>query len=749
MAVNTLTTDTATPASPPSGVNSDISSDGYEVIPGWDTRTDPLPEHLDPELLIRAYEFSERAHRGQKRHSGEDYVSHCVEVAKILAGLRLDPTTIVGGLVHDVIEDTPVTIPDIEREFGKEVAEIVNGLTKLESLPVHTPQDRQVENYRKLLLSIAKDARVIIIKLADRLHNMRTLESLREDKRRRISQETRDLYAPLAHRFGMAKIRWELEDLAFKYLEPEDYRKLARLVAQKRAERNELIERMAGPLKKELERAGIHDVEVTGRPKHLWSIYKKMQKRHKPYEEIYDLLAIRVQVNTVPDCYHTLGIIHDGWTPLQERIKDYIAQPKSNGYQSLHTTVFGPGKQLFEIQIRTREMHRTAEFGIAAHWRFKENAKSADELDRHLQWFRQILELQLDAKTPDEFLEFLKLDLYQDEIFVFTPTGDVIQLPKGATPLDFAFAVHTEVGLHCLGARINGRIAPLSRELKNSDTVEIMTSPTARPSRDWLAHVRTGRARHRIRQRLKIEEQKASLKLGRDLIERDFKRRKLSKVTDAQLEAAAKALNFRDANYLIVAVGNGEVSMPVLIRQVYPDLEVADSPRPSRIERLVDRVRGSGKGVRIQGADGILVRYAQCCQPVPGDEVSGYVTRGRGVSIHRSDCPNLLLLEDEPERRLEIDWHEVQGERFIVRLALEATDRRALYSDIATAVSTTGTDIRSLELRSRDARVTGAVEVEVENLPHLEKILRAIRRVKGVTEVSRREHILTHDDDED
>lgn len=717
-----------------------------EIIPGWNIDADPLPDHLDPELLKKAYEFSERAHHGQTRNSGEAYVTHCVEVGKILAGLRLDTTTIVGGLVHDVIEDTPATIADIEREFGKEVAAIVDGLTKLESLPVHTPQDRQVENYRKLLLSIAKDARVIIIKLADRLHNMRTLDSLRDDKRRRIAQETRDLYAPLAHRFGMAKIRWELEDLSFKYLEPEEYKKLARLVAQKRAERDELIGRMAGPLIEDLNRAGITDIEVTGRPKHLWSIYKKMQKRNMPYEEIYDLLAIRVLVNTVPDCYHALGVIHDGWTPLQERIKDYIAQPKSNGYQSLHTTVFGPGRQLFEVQIRTRDMHRTAEFGIAAHWRFKEDAKNADELDRHLQWFRQILELQLDAKTPDEFLEFLKLDLYQDEIFVFTPTGDVIQLPKGATPLDFAFAVHTEVGLHCLGARINGRIAPLSRELKNSDTVEIMTSQNARPSRDWLAHVRTGRARHRIRQRLKIEEQKASLKLGRDMLERDAKRRKLPKYTDQQLDAAAAALKLRDANYLIVAVGNGDVSLTDVIREIHPEMEIKEPAKPTRIERLVDRVRGSGKGVKIQGADGILVRYAQCCQPVPGDPVSGYVTRGRGVSIHRSDCPNLLLLEDEPERRLEIDWEEVQGERFHVRLAVEATDRRALYSDITTAVSTTGTDIRSLELRSRDSRVTGAIEVEVENLPHLEKILRAIRRVKGITEVSRRERLMTDDD---
>ena len=407
-----------------------------------------LPERLDHELLMRAYRFSETAHLGQKRLSGENFVSHCVEVAKILAELQLDTVTVASGLIHDIVEDTNVSVAEVETHFGPEIAQIVDGLTKIGHLPINSSQDRQVENYRKLLLSIAKDARVIIIKLADRLHNMRTLDYLPAEKRRRIAQETRDLYAPLAHRFGMARMRWELEDLAFKHLEPNEYKSLAKLVSKRRGEREATIGSLRDPLQELLVRAGIPNVEVTGRPKHLWSIYKKMTKWDKPYEEIYDLMAIRVLVDTVPDCYHALGVIHEKFTPLQERIKDYVGQPKSNGYQSLHTTIFGPAKQLFEIQIRTREMHRTAEYGIAAHWRFKENAKNADELDRALHWFRQVLELQLDAKTPDEFLEFLKLDLYQDEIFVFTPTGDVIQLPKGATPIDFAFAVHTEVGLH-------------------------------------------------------------------------------------------------------------------------------------------------------------------------------------------------------------------------------------------------------------------------------------------------------------
>ena len=713
-----------------------------ERIPGWEDAFEI--ERLDRDLLARAYKFSEEAHRGQMRLSGEPFVSHCIEVAKILADLQLDSVTVACGLIHDVVEDTRITVPDVEREFGKEMAGIVDGLTKIAKLPTGgTKEERQVESYRKLLLSIAKDARVIIVKLADRLHNMRTLDALPDEKRKRIAAETRDLYAPLAHRFGMAKMRWELEDLSFKHLESEEYRALAKKVAQKRGQREQLIALFREPLEKALREASIKEFEVTGRPKHLWSIYKKMLQRQKPYEEIYDLLAIRVLVNTVPDCYHALGIVHDRWTPVQERIKDYIAQPKSNGYQSLHTTVFGPGGQLYEVQIRTREMHRTADFGIAAHWLYKENAKSADELDRQLTWFRQVLELQLDAKTPDEFLEFLKLDLYQDEIFVFTPTGDVIQLPKGATPIDFAFAVHTEIGLHCAGAKINGRIAPLSRPLRNSETVEIIRSPTAKPTRDWLAHVRTGRARHKIRQVLKREEHQSAQKIGQEIFERELRRRRLAKPTDEDLLKAAKGLGLNDPTHLMASIGQGDVQVLAVLKQLHPELESPEPPKPpSVLERFVDRVRGS-KGVKIQGVDGVMVRYAQCCQPVPGDPVVGYVTRGRGVSIHRADCPNLLLLAHEPERRLEIDWQEAEGERFMVRLALEASDRRGLYADLASAVTGTGTDIRSMDLRTMDGKVNGSVVVEVENLTHLEKIMKAARRVKGVSELTRRERIAT------
>jgi GTP diphosphokinase / guanosine-3',5'-bis(diphosphate) 3'-diphosphatase len=721
-----------------------------ELMPGWGPGD--LPARLNRDLLLRAYRYSARAHTGQKRRSGEDYVVHCVQVARILADLQLDSTTIAAGLIHDVVEDTEITVQDVEREFGPEIAQIVDGLTKIATLPSASKEERQIETYRKLLLSVAKDARVIMIKLADRLHNMRTLEWMPEEKRKSISEETRDIYAPLAHRFGMARVRWELEDLAFKHLEPEEYRSLARLVSTRRGEREEMIAQITEPLLQALGDNGLPHAEVAGRPKHLWSIWKKMQKRNKPYEEIYDLHAIRVLVNTIPECYVAFGVVHSRFQAVENRFKDFVQKPKSNGYQSIHTTIFGPRKQMFEIQIRTHEMHQTADYGIAAHWLYKEGKEGATkqpgELDRHFSWFRQLMEFQVETKSADEFLEFLKLDLYQDEIFVFTPTGDCVQLPKGATPIDFAFAVHSAVGMRCQGAKVNGRITPLSKPLKNSETVEILTSPSAKPSRDWLAHVRTSRARSKIRQYLRAEEQVTSQKLGREILDRELRRRRLSKATDEHLGAIAKPLNLTDAVHVLSAIGQGEVAIKDVIKLLHPAADDAQEvAKPSVIERIVDRVRGTGsdRGVKIQGVDGVMVRYAQCCQPVPGDEVVGYVTRGRGVSIHRGDCPNLLPLAHEPERRLEIDWQEKFGERFTVRLALEGTDRRGLYADVASAVSSTGTDIRQMELKAVDSRAVGAVLVEVENLAHLQQILKAVRRVKGITEVARRERISTEE----
>jgi GTP diphosphokinase / guanosine-3',5'-bis(diphosphate) 3'-diphosphatase len=694
-------------------------------------------ERLDASRIERALRFSAAAHRGQKRMSGEDFVEHSIAVATILTGMLVDTTSICAALLHDVVEDSDVTAEEIGKEFGREVADLVDGLTKISHLSFRSSAEEQSENYRKLLISVARDARVIIIKLADRLHNMRTLQHLPEDRRERIATETREIYAPLAHRFGMANVKAELEDLAFKFLEPDEYQYLAQQVAAKRAEREQMIDRLRVPLEQELRRAEITAVEVSGRPKHLWSIQQKMRKRNKPFDEIYDLMAMRVIVGTVPECYHALGLIHHVWTPLQERIKDYIASPKSNGYQSLHTTIFGPGGQLFEIQIRTREMHRTAEHGIAAHWLYK--GESTDPVGDQLTWFRQLLELQQESHSAEEFLEFLKVDLYHDEIFVFTPQGDVKQLPKGATAIDFAFHVHTDVGLHTSGAKVNGRIAPLHRELKNGDTVEILTQPQAKPSRDWLSHVRTGRARSKIKQWIRQEEQAVSSQLGREILARELKRRRLDAPTVDQTDRAARALNLTDAEALEVSLGRGDLAIGQVMRALFPDLPPdALQERPATaFGRVMSRLR-LGRGIRIQGVDGLMVRYAQCCQPVPGDQVVGYVTQGRGISIHRADCPNLLTIADTG-RRVEIDWQEQSGETFAVRLVVTGEDRRGLYADAMQAISQSGTNIRGADLQSKDGSVFGTIYVEVDNLTHLAKVLRALRRVKGIATVERRE----------
>ena len=710
-----------------------------DLAPEFRSALERHADRLDLELIDRALRFSASAHRGQKRMSGEEFISHSIAVATILIGQFVDSTSIAAALLHDVVEDADVRGEDIAAEFGAEVAGLVDGLTKIAHLTFRSTAEEQVENYRKLLLSIAKDARVIIIKLADRLHNMRTLEHLPAEKRARIATETREIYAPLAHRFGMAGVKAELEDLAFKFLESEEYSSLARQVAAKRAEREEMIATLQGPLEEELRRAGIEEFDVSGRPKHLWSIAQKMRRRNTPFEAIYDMMALRVIVPTVPDCYHALGVIHHVWTPLQERFKDYVASPKSNGYQSLHTTIFGPNAQLYEVQIRTQDMHRTAEYGIAAHWLYKTERERPDELDQHFGWFRQLLELQQDTHSPEEFLEFLKVDLYQDEIFVFTPQGDVKRLPKGATAIDFAFHVHTEVGVRCHGCKINGRIAPLHRELKNGDTIEILTSSSAKPSRDWLSHVRTGRARHKIKQWIRHEEETVSSQLGREILQREVKRRRLAQPYADALTRGAGLLGMADGKSLEAAVGRGDVPIGQVMRSIYPDLpsDEIQEPKPTVFGRMLDRIR-LGRGIKIQGVDGLLVRYAQCCQPVPGDPVVGYVTQGRGISIHRGDCPNLLTLSDT-DRRVEIDWQEQEGESFAVRLVVNAEDRRGLYADILQAISATGTNIRGADLHTKDGSAFGTVFVEVDNLPHLAKVLKAVRRVKGVASVDRRE----------
>ncbi len=701
---------------------------------------------LDVDRIRRAWELADSAHSGQTRASGESFVNHAVEVAIILGQFRLDTDSIVAGLIHDVVEDTEFSLTDVEERFGAEVAAIVDGVTKIGKVKFRSQTERQAENYRKLLLSMAEDARVILIKLADRLHNMRTLEHLPRPKQQRIALETREIYAPLAHRLGMAQVKWELEDLCFKFLEPDEYEELRRMVQQRRKERERQILEMQRPLEELLEESGIPG-EVTGRPKHLWSIHRKISKREKPFEEIYDLMAMRVTTDTVQNCYAALGLIHSRWTPIQERFHDYIATPKSNMYRSLHTTVFGPGGRRYEVQIRTEEMHRTAEYGIASHWRYKEGADKGDEFDEALSWFRQVLEWQQEASEPEEFMEFLRMDLFLGEIFVFTPKGEVKQLPVGATPIDFAFAVHTEVGFHCAGAKVNGRIAPLSRELKNGDTVEVLTSQKQSPSRDWLAFVKTSRARQKIRQWIRAEEHEQSMKLGKEFLDRELKKLRVSLPDPSVLEAAAESLDYPDWEHVYAALGRGDVGPSAVLKEILPEQEVQEAKRKadSPLQRIARKIRRSDKGVRIQGIDNLMVRYSQCCQPVPGDDVIGYITAGRGVSIHRKDCPNVLNLSQDPDRRMEIEWSAEQGERFFVKLYTRGTDRRGLLSDIAKAITETGTDIQHADIRAVDDGMLGEFVVEVRDLQHLNRVVKVITRIKGVISVERRESFVDSD----
>ena len=734
--------------------------DGAGEIPGPVTiRGLPRPlaramerysERLDVDQVRKAFQMATDAHEGQKRASGQDYISHVVEVATLLAQFKLDTASLVSALIHDVVEDTPITLTDIEEEFGYEVGQIVDGVTKIGRVEFTSHTEQQVENYRKLLLSMAQDARVILIKLADRLHNMRTLEHLAPEKRKRIALETMEIYAPLAHRLGMAALKWELEDLAFKFLEPEVYDELRSKIQQSRKGRERQILEMQRPLIEELKVAGV-PAKVTGRPKHLLSIYRKMQARRKPFEEIYDLMAMRVITDTIPNCYHALGVIHSRWTPIAERFHDYVATPKSNMYRSLHTTVVGPGGRRYEIQIRTEEMHRTGEYGIAAHWRYKEslqgNPRGDDEVDEALNWFRQVLEWQQDASEPEEFMEFLRMDLFSGEIFVFTPKGDVKQLPMGSTPIDFAFAVHTEVGLHCAGARVNGRIAPLSRKLKNGDTVEVMTSPKQKPNRDWLAFIRTSRARQRVRQWIRKEEFDSAVALGREILERAVRKSRKDRLGEDRLKEIATGLGFRDGDYLREALGRGDLGPTAVLKALDPDHDPGQEPEraATTLERLSAVLTRSDRGVRIQGMDNLMVRYSQCCQPVPGDRVVGYITRGRGVSIHRVDCPNVLHLSQDRERRVEIEWSAEQGERFFVKLRMDGTDRRGLLSDVAKAISDTGTNIQHADMRSTDGGMDAEFVVEVKDLSHLTRVVKAVKKVKGVLQVERREHFEQED----
>ena len=694
---------------------------------------------LDIDMIRLAYELAEEAHSGQRRASGEPFINHAVEVATLVAELHLDTASVVSALVHDVPEDTVVSIQGIRELFGDEVGAIVDGVTKIGRVRFRSSTERQVENYRKLLLSMARDARVILVKLADRLHNMRTLEYLPPNKQQPIARETREIYAPIAHRLGMAAIKWELEDLAFKFLDPEVYAGLRKLVRQRRRARERHILEMQRPLKDALAAARV-PAEVTGRPKHLWSIHRKMTTQDRSYDDIYDLMALRVITDSVQHCYAALGIIHGQWTPIQERFHDYVATPKSNMYQSIHTTVYGPGGRRFEVQIRTAEMHRTAEFGIAAHWRYKTEGKDSG-VDDALTWFRQVLEWQKDASEPEEFMEFLRMDLFQGEIFVFTPKGEVKQLPVDSSPIDFAFSVHTEVGLHCAGAKVNGRIAPLSRKLNNGDSVEIITNPRQWPNRDWLGFVKTSRARQRIRQWIRREEFDRALRLGQDLFLRELRKARLRKPDDDETRRVAGKLGFKSFNETLAALARGDIGPSAVIRGFYPDEDPSKVVKrsPSALERIADKIRRSNRSVTIQGMDNLMIRYSQCCQPVPGDKVIGYITRGRGISIHRTDCPNILHLEKDPGRRVEIEWKAERDDRFFVHLHMEGTDRRGLLGDVARTISATATDIQHADMRATDGGMSAAFVVEVQNLTHLKRVMQAVQSVKGVVSVIRRE----------
>ena len=693
-----------------------------------------LEAQLD--LIERAYHFSTLHHAGQVRKSGEPFMVHCTQVVLTLIGLQLDSVTIAAGLLHDVVEDVEdVSIEQLAAEFGEEVAVLVNGVTKITGLSFRSQEELQADYFRKMLVSMAKDVRVILIKLADRLHNMRTLSYLAEEKQQRISLETREIYAPLAHRFGMAKIKSELEDLSLKYISPEVYRDLASKLDQKRVERERLIDEIRQPIVKALKDAGI-DATVNGRAKHFHSIYTKMQRRNRSFEEIYDLLALRVVTDSLPNCYHALGIIHTLYTPIFDRFKDYVSRPKMNMYQSLHTTVIASNSETAEIQIRTREMDRIAEVGIAAHWLYKEGHEEVHGDEERQDWLSQALDWQTDMTDPKEFMNYLRMDLYDDAIFVFTPRGDLKELPQGASVLDFAFAIHTDIGLHCSGAKVNGSIAPLASKLNNGDTVTIITSPHQTPSSYWLDIVKTTKASSKIRSWFKKATLEQSISLGEDLLEREMKRLRIKRKISDDLEALAKEYGLPDANRLYAAIGRGEYAATQIAQRLLPDEAEPEKEPPKRsvLTRFVDRMRRSRGGVKVKGIDNLLIRFAQCCQPVPGDPIIGFITRGRGVTVHHKDCTNIV---NDLERRLEVDWDVDKDQFFIVGLRVYGTDRPGLLNEISRTITDAGINITHAAMKTTDGLADGNFGIEVEHLSQFERLIVRIRKIKGVERVER------------
>ncbi len=684
-------------------------------------------------LIRKAYEFSDKAHHGQKRASGEPFVEHCLEVAFILAEQHMDSTTIAAGLVHDVVEDTDATIKDLKNEFGEEIAELVDGVTKIGAVKFQSREQQQVEYFRKMLLTMSRDIRVILIKLADRLHNMRTLSHLPESKRLIIAQETKDIYCPLAHRFGIYKIKNELEDLAFKHIQSERYIDLARRLNEKKAERDAYIRVVVEPLLEALEKNGIK-AEVHGRAKNLASIERKIKVRKVPFEDIYDLFAIRVIVANERECYHTLGVLHSMWKPVADRFHDYIANPKPNGYSSLHTTVFGPEQRKIEVQIRTQKMHHIAENGIAAHWLYKEGRQQMSKSDRQMIWLRDVLDWQKDMENPSEFLEYLKIDLFSEDIFVFTPKGEIVHLPKGSSPIDFAYQIHTEVGSHCTGAKINGRLQPLSTKLQSGDSIEITTSTSQTPSRDWLKLVKTANARSRIKRWLKKAGFDQAVDLGRQILERKLKEIRKPMPSDRELQVYATQLERGATLDILAAIGNGSMSMRPLLELISPPEEKQEA---GFVSQVIERIRGS-KGIKVGGMADMMFQFARCCQPVPGEEIIGFITRGRGVTVHTAECDQAVILQDSfPERRIDVEWDKDSGQSFVVELELIVEDRKNMLRDITQAISDSDTNVRGAEMFAHDASAVGRFVIEVADLKHLNQIFDKVRKIKGVISVVR------------
>ena len=690
----------------------------------------------DAELVRRAYTYAAEAHQGQRRVSGGPYIEHPAAVAVLLAQLGMDPATIAAAMLHDVPEDTSRTSDDIRREFGDEIARLVEGVTKLSQFSGKSSDEHQAENIRKMFLAMADDLRVVVIKLADRLHNMRTLGAMPIEKQHRIAKQTMEIYAPLAHRLGIWQIKWELEDLSFKYIEPERYRELAELLASRRAVRERYIDRTMKVLATELEKAGLK-AELSGRPKHLWSIAEKMKRKHVGVEQVYDLLAIRVIVADVPTCYAVLGVAHTLWPPIPGQFDDYIAVPKNNMYQSLHTAVMGPDGQPIEIQVRTHDMHTLAEYGIAAHWRYKEGGKGDASYESKLAWVRQLMEWQHDVADATEFVESLKVDVFQDQVFVFTPKGEVKDLPSGATPIDFAYRIHTDIGHRTIGAKVNGRIVPLDHKLQSGEIVEIVTSRAARgPSRDWITMVRTPGAREKIRQWFKKQHREENVAHGRELLDRELKRiaqRPLSDISEADLQRVTEVLNMHDIDTLYASLGYGALTAA----QVVTRLGIVDDHQLAIPEVAPPQPPPTARGgIRVKGVGDLLVRFGVCCSPVPGDPVTGYITRGRGVTVHRTDCANVRG-SAEAERIVEVEWEGTVARTYPVAIRVAGWDRVGFIRDVAAVISENGVQMVSLSSNVADKTAMVNATLQVTSVEQLSRVLAKLEAVRDVFTVSR------------